>query len=250
LIFCYLNPRAVLHLKNGICLFCDRWVVRYNNNGAVNDGLKPNKVPTVIIKGIGNFKGTINNTTFSIVAQDISKLTMSAPDKAFSAKRNGWKAAVTVTDLDGKKLVAGKDYNNVTYTYANDTMIGNTLKTEGQTIAPTDVLPQGTIVKVTAEGIKNYSGPISCEYMIVKKNISTLKFSIGNKSYTGKAICPDKSEITIPADMTENDYEIVSYKNNVNKGTATVVLKGVGNYGGTKNVTFKIKARTFLWWFR
>ena len=236
---------GTMELKEGV-----DYTLSYKNNGVVNDGLNPKKVPTAIIKGKGNFIGTVKDTTFSIVAQDISKLTMSAQDKAYSTKKNGWKSAITITDLDGRKLAAGKDYNKVTYTYANDTMIGNTLKTEGQVIAPTDVLPQGTSVKVTAEGIKNYYGPISCEYMIVKKNISTMKFSVGNKTYTGKAICPDKSEIIIPADMTENDYEIVTYKNNVKKGTATVVLKGVGNYGGTKNVTFKIKARKFLWWFR
>ena len=46
--------------------------------------------------------------------------------------------------------------------------------------------------------------------------------------------------------LDSSDFEIVSYANNVNKGTATVTIKGVGNYGGTKTVTFKITQRSFL----
>lgn len=50
--------------------------------------------------------------------------------------------------------------------------------------------------------------------------------------------------------LAADDYEIVSYSNNVKKGTATVIIKGVGNYGGTKKITFKIKSKKvgFLWW--
>ena len=58
----------------------------------------------------------------------------------------------------------------------------------------------------------------------------------------------------MPATETVNgevirNWEIVegSYKNNVNKGTATVIIRGLGNYGGMAKVTFKIGARKFLW---
>ena len=46
------------------------------------------------------------------------------------------------------------------------------------------------------------------------------------------------------------DYEIVegSYKNNLKKGTASVTIRGTGNYGGTKVVKFTIKSKTFKWW--
>ena len=51
-------------------------------------------------------------------------------------------------------------------------------------------------------------------------------------------------------DLAEGDYEIVSYSNNIKKGSAAVTLKGVGNYGGTKTVKFTIRAKGFLWWWR
>ena len=41
------------------------------------------------------------------------------------------------------------------------------------------------------------------------------------------------------------DYEILedSYVNNVKKGTASVKIRGINNYGGTKTVKFKIQAK-------
>lgn len=38
------------------------------------------------------------------------------------------------------------------------------------------------------------------------------------------------------------DYTIVegSYRNNIKKGTASVVVKGLGDYGGEKTLKFKI----------
>lgn len=52
--------------------------------------------------------------------------------------------------------------------------------------------------------------------------------------------------------LDESQYEIVpgSYKNNVEKGTASVTIRGVDNYGGTKTVTFTIRAKGLLWWWR
>ncbi len=46
------------------------------------------------------------------------------------------------------------------------------------------------------------------------------------------------------------DFDENSYKNNINKGKATVIVKGTGNYGGTKTVTFTIGSKGILWWWR
>ena len=45
-----------------------------------------------------------------------------------------------------------------------------------------------------------------------------------------------------------NDYEIVSYSNNVNVGVATVVLRGKGNFGGVATVKFNIRKNIFDKW--
>lgn len=73
------------------------------------------------------------------------------------------------------------------------------------------------------------------------KNISSLSVSkISDKSYTGKAIKPTVT-VKDGAKTLKNgtDYTL-SYKNNTKIGTATVTIKGKGNYTGTKIVNFKI----------
>ena len=44
----------------------------------------------------------------------------------------------------------------------------------------------------------------------------------------------------------DKDYVIVSYSNNINKGTATAVIKGVNEYSGTKTIKFKITQKKMV----
>ncbi|MDE6945232.1 MAG: hypothetical protein K2P66_12500 [Lachnospiraceae bacterium] len=79
--------------------------------------------------------------------------------------------------------------------------------------------------------------------------------TVAGQIYTGKAITPAKSDITVKIKgklVDESQYEIIpgSCRNNVAKGTATMMIRGVDNYGGVKSVKFTIKAKGFLWWWR
>ena len=67
--------------------------------------------------------------------------------------------------------------------------------------------------------------------------------SIGNQTYTGKEIMPAISVSHKGSTLKQNiDYR-VTYQNNTNvTNDATVVIEGVGNYTGTKKVSFKIVA--------
>ena len=78
-------------------------------------------------------------------------------------------------------------------------------------------------------------------YAIWAYPISRTKVSgISSKNYTGKAI---SQALTVKDGSTTlkagTDYKL-TYKNNVNVGTATVVITGMGNYTGTVSKTFKI----------
>ena len=115
-----------------------------------------------------------------------------------------------------------------------------------------------TTVKMiaTAKDNSNYKGTIETTYRVVQASISGAKVTVQAKVYTGKAITIDAQDFTkIKIGTTDlvygQDYEIVkdSYVNNVKKGTASVTIKGLGNYGGTKKVTFKITSRTVAWWW-
>lgn len=63
---------------------------------------------------------------------------------------------------------------------------------------------------------------------------------IANQSYTGKEVKP---KIIIKQNqeiLKENIHYTLSYKNNINLGTATVTINGKGRYKGTTTINFKI----------
>ncbi len=73
---------------------------------------------------------------------------------------------------------------------------------------------------------------------ITDVSASTMK----NQAYTGKAITP---AVELRYDgktlVAGKDYKIHSYENNVNAGTAGVIVEGLGAYSGYKRVTFVIE---------
>ena len=85
---------------------------------------------------------------------------------------------------------------------------------------------------------------VSSKPLDIKKAADLSITGISNKTYTGKAIKPIPT-IKIGSITLKNgiDYTL-SYKNNINVGTATVTITGKGKCSGTINKTFKINANT------
>lgn len=235
------------------------YTVTYQNNKALYDG-STGKQPSVTVKGKGNFSGTYAaKLSYKIVPRNIGELVLGVSDPVYQNKKNAYVPKVTVTDIDGKTLKAGTDYEKTpVYTYKNDTMLDNgTIRAAGSTVDRNDIVPAGTVLKVavTAKNGGNYTGVLEREYRITRANISKTAVTVRKQTYTGQEIRLDKSDITVRIkgkQVDESQYEIVegSYKNNVRKGTASVTIRGVDNYGGTKTIKFSIKAKGFLWWWR
>lgn len=241
------------------------YTLKYSNNKAVAD-VGSEKAPTVTVMGKGDFKGS-RAVTFGITGQDIGRATLTAADKVYQDKANIYKTKVTVTDEDGKKLAAKKDYNaDVAYTYKDRTIVKNLqgknpadaveiVREAGETVDWADIIPVGTciLVTVTAKEDGNYTGSLTGSYRIVGADISKATVKVETQTYTGAAVEPGKDKITVTLKgqpVPPENYEIVRYADNVKKGKGTVVIKGVGNYGGTKTVKFTIgsKGIGFLWW--
>ena len=74
-------------------------------------------------------------------------------------------------------------------------------------------------------------------------NIGDAKLSGFKKSmtYTGKALKQNLKLSFEGRELFEGSDYAVSYKNNVKLGTATVTIKGIGNFKGTYSTTFKIE---------
>jgi len=107
-------------------------------------------------------------------------------------------------------------------------------------------------VKVTVTGINGYSGTKTANFKIVPNKDIDIYVYNGYESgvnYTGYprtgflsvyADVDTKGEDKYETRLTEGtDYKI-SYKNNTNAGTASLIITGKGKYTGTKTVTFTI----------
>lgn len=230
------------------------YTLKYNNNQVISSLASPDKLPVLTVQGKGNFKGK-RTITFNIVPQYLEYLTIETPDKVYQDVAGKYKSIPQIIDWNGKPLKAGKDYESeIIYAYAEDTVLAEgVVRAAGRPIEPTDILPVGTKVMVTVTGKGNYTGTISDVYRITQQDFSKAKVKISKQTYTGSEICPGKEQIEIKIGQTvlaDTDYEIVSYKNNVRKGTATMILRGTGDYGGTKKATFKIASKGVKWWWR
>ena len=113
-------------------------------------------------------------------------------------------------------------------------------------------------VTVKAKEGGAYSGFVAGTYRIIKNDIGKLSASIEPKTYTGEEIKLLKTDIIWkqggkPVSLPEEDFEIIesTYKNNINKGKATVIVHGTGDdWGGFKTLTFTIGPKGFVWWIR
>ena len=191
---------------------------------------------TITITGKGNYKGAKGTQTFNITGQDIGLLNVASKDVNFVNKKNKYKSAPVVTDVNGKK-VSAKEYT-VTYSYENGLPVGTN-----------DIPKSGTVIRVTVTGKgTNYTGSKTTEYRVIDKtnNISDTKAYKaavqGIFVYTGSPIHPGTEviDLTDKAGNRLHDFEIVSYGTNIKKGTGTVVIRGTGELGGTRTVKFTI----------
>ena len=74
-----------------------------------------------------------------------------------------------------------------------------------------------------------------------------IKAAVPSYTYTGEPLTLGNDfSIKYIEELLEEgkDYTVESYSNNINAGTATVVLKGLGRFTGTRKVTFKITPDT------
>lgn len=77
---------------------------------------------------------------------------------------------------------------------------------------------------------------------ILISNCDVINYN-GSYTYTRKKIVPDIIVLHGNQALKKGRDYSVSYSGNKNAGTAKMVLRGMGDYSGTKTVTFKIKAK-------
>ena len=109
-------------------------------------------------------------------------------------------------------------------------------------------------VEVTGKGAyKDEAVTVSYRYEDKINDISKAKAAgkIADQAYTGNAVKLSNAELT--GILTAKDksgaavnllpgthFTVKGYTNNVKKGTAKVTVQGIGDYAGTKTISFKI----------
>lgn len=187
------------------------YTVSYSNNIKVGTA-------SITIAGKGNYTGT-KTDSFKIISKFAGKFVVSAiSDKIYT----GYKIEPPVRVKDGNKLLSeGIDY---TVSYYNNICVGT------------------ATASITGKG--EYSGVSTVDFKIVPKSITDVTISkIWDCEYTGSPRTPMVIIRDGAINLNENSDYTVSYSNNINKGTAKVTIKGIGNYTGTTIVSFNIIAK-------
>ena len=179
-----------------------------------------NAGPAIVhIYGIGDYCGEIEKE-FTILPRDINNVIIFAP------LGETYKGTAITPDISAspdatyrEHLVNGVDY---TLTYENNINVGT--------------------AHLTVRGKGNYTGEITFDFIIYPADLNrdvTIP-SVAKVTYTGEALTPNvPMKIEDYSLVFDKDYTI-SYSNNVNIGTATITITGIGNVTGTRIIEFKI----------
>lgn len=187
------------------------YTLSYKNNTKIGTA-------TVTVKGKGKLSGT-KSVTFKINAKPIKNAVITYNN---SLTYNGSTLSPAVTVKYGNATL--KKNTDYTVAYSNNVNAGT-----------------GTIT-ITGKGI--YGGSVKKTFTIKKLGISATAVSgTGNKVYTGSAIKPVPAVKAGGRTLKNGTDFTVSYKNNTEPGTATLIVTGKGNYSGSVSKTFKITAR-------
>ena len=153
------KPEPVVTYAGTVLTKGTDYTLNWKNNGSITTETTK-KLPTVVIKGKGNFKYT-RTVEFNVIKQEISEdngFTIQVKDKKWSKTKNSYRSVPVVRDSNGKKLKAGRDYEKLSLDY---------YFFEGKA---EDLLPQvGTIITVNIVGKGKYYGTITGTYTIISK---------------------------------------------------------------------------------
>lgn len=205
------RPLPKLKLNGYTLLPGDTYSVSYDNN------VEPGQA-TITFSGNGLYAGCTGTVTKQFVISPLSiegaKVTV-ASGSTYNGSEQKPKLKVSI---DNAELEENKDY---TVSYKNNIDAG-----------------KATAV-VTGAG--RYGGSIEATFDIVSADISKASVFVPSQSYTGSELKPDANVTLYGKTLKAGKDYTASYSDNVKIGTATVTIKGKGNYSGTATGKFEIR---------
>ena len=194
---------------------------------------------TIIITGIGNYKGSVEKKfTIKELKIDIRGYVATLNPDTTSYNGEVQKPAITVTPQTTltRSIASLEEGTEFTVSY----------KLNGKDVKEPK---EAGVYTVVITGVGNFINSIEATYTITAKELTnemvTVDVADEGVESTGSAIKPTvivKDGKTVLVEGT--DYT-VEYTNNVEPGTATVTVNGIGNYKGTVNKTFTITSKYY-----
>ena len=185
------------------------------------EGRKQSGTYAVVVNFIGKYKGT-KTFTFKINPIDISTCKVSLAKSVYTYNGKQKTPTVTVKNASGTKLKKDTHY---TVTYP-----------EGRKNAGT--------YKIEVKMLGNYSGSKTLTLKINPISVETCKVSLAKSVYTydGKQKTPTVTVKNASGTKLKNGthYTVTYPEGRKNAGTYKIKVKMLGNYSGTKTLTFKI----------
>ena len=204
------TPSISVKLGDNVLVHGKDYEIQYDKN--IDEGMAD-----VIITGIGDYVET-KTVNFIISKQDISAAQISLAQTSFTYDGTEKKPQVKI-EYEGKTLVENTDYS---ISYTNYDGVGQ------------------AGVPLTGKGI--YKGTLKAEYTINPISIDSASVSLKDTifTYDGSAKKPSAEVKLNDILLTEGKDYTLSYRDNINEGTAYAVVEGIGIYSGTIEVSFKI----------
>ena len=203
-----LSPAVTVKYGNATLKKNTDYTVAYSNN--VNAG-----TGTITITGKGIYGGSVKKT-FTIKKLGISATAVSGTgNKVYTGSAI---KPVPAVKAGGRTLKNGTDF---TVSYKSNTEPGT------------------ATLKVTGKG--NYSGSVSKTFKITARAINDVEVTVPDTVFTGVQVRPDVVVSYGNYQFINNSDYTLSFKDNVNIGTASVVVTGKNHLSGSRTVTFPIE---------
>lgn len=212
----------------------------YTNNKNITTDQKK---AYISISGIGNYTGKINKAVELQIkpkSWQSSDITVEVPDVKYYDFKSSYTPNPVVRD-NGTALVKGQDYT-VTYEANTKEDIGNiTQKTDGH-VARAIITVKGSDYIGTED-----SAVRTVEFRIVGRMISDARATVKNPQYfSQRGTWPKEEDLEVKYKgeiVSPSEYEIISRDTNTNRGRRTLVIRGKGQYGGTKRIVYLVQAK-------
>lgn len=266
----YTEQLAVPTSVNYTFLFLDKTYVHMRDSMFLKSGneyqlLWDYKFQNTSLKKISDLKITSSDPSVLQVEEEISssewawvkalksgKVTLTVQDKYNPEAKCSSEIYVDILERPAVYVSFGDRYANYDGTEhsVNVNMFSDMFKieegTDYQVTYDGDRVNAGT-VKVTVTGIGKYSGTTTGEMVINPINVMNPQVSdalaADKYQYDGKEKKPGMVMSYQGMSLKEGKDYTLSYSNNVQPGTATVTVTGIGNYTGTLYRTFIIEGK-------